>query len=68
MHSEHMTDQERCVTLVTERLGQDSQQYPHALAHRDVIARFERFPGRNAALGRQSTAAELDFLRSEPLF
>ena len=68
MHSEHMPDQERCVTLVTERLGQDSQQYPYALAHRDVIAKFGRFPGRNAALGRVSKPAEVEFLNSEPLF
>ena len=68
MHSEHMPDQERCVTLVTERLGQDSRQYPYALAHRDVIAKFGRFPGRNAALGRVSRAAEVEFLNSKPLF
>ncbi|HEX3944427.1 MAG TPA: DUF924 family protein [Rhizomicrobium sp.] len=68
MHSEHMTHQECCVTLVTERLGQNSQQYPHALAHRDVIAKFGWFPGRNAALCRVSTPAEVEFLNSEPLF
>lgn len=68
MHSEHMPDQERCVTLVTERLGQHSHQYPYARAHRDVIAKFGRFPGRNAALGRTSTPAEIEFLNSEPLF
>src|ERR1041384_3853235 len=31
--------------------------------YRDVIARFGRFPHRNAALGRTSTPAEQDFLR-----
>ena len=30
--------------------------------HRDVIARFGRFPGRNAALGRTSTAEEQAWL------
>ena len=68
MHSEHMPDQERCVTLVTKRLGQHSHQYPYARAHRDVIAKFGRFPGRNAALGRTSTPAEIEFLNSEPPF
>lgn len=34
----------------------------HARAHRDIVARFGRFPHRNVLLGRPSTAAELDFL------
>ncbi|MGH6914743.1 MAG: DUF924 family protein, partial [Geminicoccales bacterium] len=34
-----------------------------ALAHRDVIARFGRFPHRNAILGRQSTPEEIEFLK-----
>jgi uncharacterized protein (DUF924 family) len=33
-----------------------------ARAHRDVVARFGRFPHRNAILGRASTPAERDFL------
>lgn len=33
-----------------------------AIRHRDVIARFGRFPHRNAILGRASTAEELAFL------
>jgi uncharacterized protein (DUF924 family) len=32
--------------------------------HRDVIARFGRFPYRNAVLGRVSIAEELAFLRT----
>ncbi|MDZ7783007.1 MAG: DUF924 family protein [Halioglobus sp.] len=34
----------------------------YARAHRDVIERFGRFPHRNAILGRDSTAAERDYL------
>lgn len=34
--------------------------------HMDIIAAFGRFPGRNAALGRQSTAEELEFLGRNP--
>ncbi len=34
----------------------------YARRHRDVIARFGRFPHRNAALGRASTADELAWL------
>jgi uncharacterized protein (DUF924 family) len=36
--------------------------------HRDIIARFGRFPHRNAALGRQSSQEEEVFLRSGPKF
>lgn len=36
---------------------------PHARANLATIARFGRFPARNAALGRASTAEELEFLR-----
>lgn len=34
----------------------------HAREHRDIIARFGRFPHRNAALGRADTAAERQWL------
>lgn len=34
----------------------------YARLHRDIIARFGRFPHRNAALGRVSTQEELDYL------
>lgn len=33
-----------------------------ARGHRDVIARFGRFPHRNAVLGRTSTPEELEYL------
>ena len=32
------------------------------IAHRDIIARFGRYPHRNAALGRVSSAEEIAFL------
>lgn len=35
-----------------------------ALRHRDIIARFGRFPHRNELLGRSSTPEEADFLKS----
>ena len=35
---------------------------PWAELHRDIIARFGRFPHRNVILGRRSTAEELAFL------
>jgi uncharacterized protein (DUF924 family) len=67
-HSERMADQQRGIELIAERLEQDDKQYTYAVLHRDVIAKFGRFPGRNAALGRQSTPEELQFLSSNPPF
>jgi uncharacterized protein (DUF924 family) len=34
-----------------------------AVRHRDIIARFGRFPHRNGVLGRSSTPEELAFLQ-----
>ena len=62
MHSENLCDQERCVRLMCERLPQDGSNLLHARAHREVIRKFGRFPYRNAALGRKSTQAELDYI------
>ncbi|MCP9788179.1 DUF924 family protein [Cyanobium sp. Maggiore-St4-Cus] len=42
----------------------DSRTVDVASRHRDVIVRFQRFPHRNAALGRVSSAAELAFLQT----
>jgi uncharacterized protein (DUF924 family) len=58
-HSEQLPDQERCVALF-EALGGDSVKY--AIEHRDIIARFGRFPHRNRALGRESTEEERAFM------
>jgi len=35
----------------------------YAQRHRDIVARFGRFPHRNAVLGRESTPEEIAFLR-----
>lgn len=37
--------------------------YDYAVKHQVVIDRFGRFPHRNAILGRESTAEELEFLK-----
>jgi uncharacterized protein (DUF924 family) len=37
----------------------------YAELHRDIIIRFNRFPARNAALGRMSTQEEDEYL-SDP--
>lgn len=59
MHSEALADQDRCVQLFTA-LGGDQSTY--AAIHRDVIAKFGRFPHRNRVLGRDTTEAEQTFL------
>jgi len=61
-HSEDLDDQHRAVELVRTRCT-DPEQLRYALLHRDVIARFGRFPHRNAILGRPSTADEAEYLR-----
>ena len=61
MHSEDIADQNRCIALAEARLtGSDAADY--ARRHRAVIARFGRFPHRNAALGRAGTPAETAWL------
>jgi uncharacterized protein (DUF924 family) len=59
-HSENMADQERCVDLCTA-MGHDPYT-KYAVAHRDVIAEFGRFPHRNAILGRPSSGHEQAYL------
>ena len=62
-HSEALADQQRSVAL-TEAMaasdpGEATAMYAdYARRHRDVIARFGRFPHRNRALGRDSRADE----------
>jgi uncharacterized protein (DUF924 family) len=64
-HAEDLALQDRCVALF-EALARDATGFDSALdyarRHRDVIARFGRFPHRNAALGRVSTAEEVAYL------
>ena len=60
-HSEDMADQDRSVALF-RALG-DEKYLGFAIGHRDVIARFGRFPHRNEILGRRSTPDELAYLR-----
>ncbi len=65
MHSEQLTDQDDSVRLIQERMPQTgADTLLHARAHREVIRRYGRFPYRNAALGRTSTKAEVEFMAS----
>ena len=66
MHSEDLEDQERSVRLY-EALGNDHSLH-FAREHRDIIARFGRFPHRNAVLGRENTDEEAEFLKTHDGF
>jgi uncharacterized protein (DUF924 family) len=63
-HSEALAHQERACELCQPlaAFAETHDIYRYALAHRDIIARFGRFPHRNAILGRASTPEELEFL------
>lgn len=59
MHSESLADQERSVEL-NAALDANTQRF--AVLHRDIVARFGRFPHRNPMLGRETTPEEQAFL------
>ncbi|MGB4857994.1 MAG: DUF924 family protein [Dokdonella sp.] len=69
-HSEDLAMQERSVALFQSLFDQSTSEtakqfggwLDYAIRHRDIIARFGRFPHRNRALGRESTREELDYL------
>ncbi|HZH08865.1 MAG TPA: DUF924 family protein [Microvirga sp.] len=61
MHSESLRHQERSVAL-NEALGEEDS-IKWARHHHDIIARFGRFPHRNAILGRETTPEEEAFLK-----
>ncbi len=64
-HSEDIVDQ--CESLrLFETLRADPNAgttFDYAVKHYEIVERFGRFPHRNAILGRESTAQELEFLR-----
>jgi uncharacterized protein (DUF924 family) len=57
-HSERLEEQNRSLLLFTA-LG-DARQLGYAQKHRDVVARFGRFPHRNAILGRPPRPEEAE--------
>ena len=61
-HSEDLADQERGIELF-EALGNENM-LKYMIEHHDIIARFGRFPHRNAVMGRTSTPEEIEFLKN----
>ncbi|WP_116367201.1 DUF924 family protein [Parahaliea mediterranea] len=67
-HAENLDAQEECVALFEELEAVTGHPdfagfRRYAQAHRDVIARFGRFPHRNAVLGRATTDDEAAHLK-----
>jgi uncharacterized protein (DUF924 family) len=60
MHSEKLEDQEACIELF--RSAANKASLKAAIEHRDIIARFGRFPHRNNVLDRQTSPEEQTFL------
>ncbi len=63
-HAEDMAAQKRSVALTAMFAQETRNEEPLRWArhHCDIVARFGRFPHRNVALRRDSTAEELEFL------
>ena len=61
-HSEDAADQALAVSLMDARMPSHPDLALHACAHQAILARFGRFPFRNAALGRDSSAEESTFM------
>ncbi len=67
MHSEHRADQDLSVRLFAAIPAlKDNARF--AQHHRGIVERFGRFPHRNKILGRESTAAEIEYLNSKEAF
>lgn len=67
-HSEDLGAQNEGVALFDRLLAEFadpriSSYRDYAVAHRNIIDRFGRFPHRNASLGRDSSAEELEHLK-----
>ncbi|CAI5498773.1 unnamed protein product [Closterium sp. Naga37s-1] len=72
-HAEDLAAQDRCIELMTQMV-EDAPEGPvkgffngglnFAHRHRDIIVKFGRYPHRNDALGRESTPAEVEFMKT----
>jgi uncharacterized protein (DUF924 family) len=65
-HSEELGDQDLCCSLFGTLGHPDNDKY--AREHRDIVARFGRFPHRNEVLGRESTPEEIEYLKTANRF
>lgn len=76
MYAEDLALQDRCVERFTALHAGSPPALRDTLAsnlkfaeqHRDIVQRFGRFPHRNAAMGRETTVEETEFLKDGPRF
>lgn len=76
MHSEQLALHEQCLHCFTQLQANApaavqaklDNYVSSARQHHDIVARFGRFPHRNAILGRTSTPEEAAFLQNGPRF
>ena len=76
MHAENLALQTECVARFAQLVDEAPQDLKERLQdnldfarkHEEIIARFGRYPYRNAAMGRVSTAEEELFLANGPRF
>ena len=76
MHAENLAMQEKCVACFSQLVANAPAalkprlqgNLDFAIEHRGIIARFGRFPYRNAVMGRTSSSEEKNFLRDGPRF
>ena len=66
MHSEALEDQQLALRLFDQPGLESNLRF--ARHHHDIVSRFGRFPHRNAALGRDSSEAEIAYLNSKEAF
>lgn len=65
-HAEDMAAQDESVRLFTALAAEAGDAHgwlDYAQRHREIVARFDRFPHRNAIVGRDSTPEEAEFLK-----
>ena len=65
-HSEQIDDQMKSVALfeAIDHHEQKAEWVEFAVLHKDIVAKFGRFPHRNAILGRESTPEEKAWLEA----
>ena len=66
MHSEALEDQELALNLFDQSGLESNLRF--CRHHHALVAKYGRFPHRNAALGRENTAAEIEYLNSKEAF
>lgn len=67
-HSENIDDQLESVRLCRALVAENHDYLEiceYAEQHLEIVRRFGRFPGRNIALGRESTQEEINFLKDQ---